>query len=151
MHLDNKVLIRTMVIQLFKSSKWCYSHGCSHLGKLFDNLIKLTCAADISGRTSIGKNISFSHFGMGIIIHPDAVIGDNCIINAKVTIGNRYPHPGAPIIGDNVYIGIGAYVGGSVKIGDNVRIGAMSVVLNDVPSNCTVVGNPARIIKNDKG
>lgn len=39
---------------------------------------------------------------------------------------------------------------GGVKIGDNVKIGAMSVVIKDVPSNCTVVGNPARIIKNEE-
>lgn len=139
-----------MIIQLYKSSKWCYQHHLHHFGKLFDNIIKLTCAADVSGKTRIGKNVSFSHFGMGLIIHPEAVIGDNCIISAKVTIGNRFPHPGAPIIGDNVYIGIGAYVGGGIKIGDNVKIGAMSVVLKDVPDNCTAVGNPARIIKNEE-
>lgn len=103
---------RAMIMQLYNTSKWCYQHRIPFLGKLFDNLIKITCAADISGRTKIGKNVSFSHFGMGVIIHPDAVIGDNCTISAKVTIGNRYPHPGDPVIGNNVYIGIGAYVGG---------------------------------------
>ena len=65
-----------MIIQLYKSSKWCYQHHLRHFGKLFDNLIKLTCAADVSGKTRIGKNVSFSHFGTGLIIHPEAIIGD---------------------------------------------------------------------------
>lgn len=52
-----------------------------------------------------------------------------------------------PKVGKNCIIGTGACLLGNIKIGDNVKIGANSVVLNDVPDNCTVVGIPARIIK----
>ena len=62
-----------------------------------------------------------------------------------VTIGNN--RGGNPTIGDNVFIGVGAVVCGPIKIGDNVQIGANAVVMKDVPSNCTVVGNPAIIIR----
>lgn len=51
------------------------------------------------------------------------------------------------MIGKNVLIGANALVLGKITIGDNVKIGAGAVVLHDVPDNCTVVGNPARIIK----
>ena len=49
------------------------------------------------------------------------------------------PKSGAPVIGDNVYIGAGAKIIGGVRIGNNVRIGAGCVVVEDVPDNCTVV------------
>lgn len=63
-----------------------------------------------------------------------------------VTIGTHMPTYGrAPHIGDNAYIGSDAYLG-EITIGDNVKIGANAVVIKDVPANCTVVGNPARII-----
>lgn len=56
--------------------------------------------------------------------------------------------PGAPTIGDNVYIGAGAKIIGGVMIGNNVRIGANCVVFKDVPDNTTVVmGQPRYISK----
>ena len=62
-----------------------------------------------------------------------------------VTLGND--KNGAPTIGDNVRIMTGATVFGDIHIGDNVIIGANAVVNKDVPEGCTVVGNPARIVK----
>ena len=54
-----------------------------------------------------------------------------------------------PWLGDNVDVGANVVVIGGVRIGNNVKIGAGSVVTKDVPDNCTVVGNPARIIYKD--
>ena len=51
------------------------------------------------------------------------------------------------MIGDNVYIGVGAKVLGNIRIGNNVKIGANAVVIKDVPDNATVVGVPARVVK----
>ena len=53
-----------------------------------------------------------------------------------------------PTIGDNVSIGANVNIIGNITIGNNVEIGAGSVVVNDIPDNCVVVGNPARIIRN---
>ena len=72
-------------------------------------------------------------------------IGKNFKCYHNVTIGNN--HGGIPTIGDNVTIGCGACVLGSISVGNNVSIGANAVVLNDVPDNCTVVGNPSFIVK----
>ncbi len=78
----------------------------------------------------------------GIVIHPDALIGPNCLIFQQVTIGTRGPG-GAPQIGGHVDIGAGAKILGPVKIGNHVVIGANAVVLSDVPDNCMAVGIPA--------
>lgn len=72
-------------------------------------------------------------------------IGKNFKCYHNVTIGNN--HGGIPTIGNNVTIGCGACVLGSISVGNNVNIGANAVVLNDVPDNCTVVGNPSFIVK----
>lgn len=74
-------------------------------------------------------------------------MGENCWINQKVTLGyqGRYN----PIVGNNVRIGVGAIIIGDVTIGDNVNIGAGAVVVKDVPSNTTVVGQPARYINRE--
>lgn len=71
-------------------------------------------------------------------------IGENCWINQRVTFG--YAGNFCPIIGNNVRVGVGAIIIGDVTIGDNVNIGAGAVVVHDVPSNTTVVGQPARYI-----
>ena len=65
----------------------------------------------------------------------------------KPELGNG--KDGRPTIGDNVSIYTGSMVFGKVKIGNNVKIGAATVIYKDVPDNCTVVGNPAVIVKKD--
>ena len=80
----------------------------------------------------------------GIFISHNAKIGDNCTIFQHVTIGEG--KDGAPIIGDNCYIGAGAKIIGKIKIGNNVKIGAGCVVAIDIPDNATVVMEKPRII-----
>lgn len=75
-------------------------------------------------------------------------IGENCWINQRVTFG--YQGQYCPIVGNNVRVGVGAIIIGNVTIGDNVNIGAGAVVVKDVPSNVTVVGQPARYINKQK-
>jgi serine O-acetyltransferase len=74
-------------------------------------------------------------------------IGKNFKTKQLVTVGNN--RGGKPSIGNNVFIGAGAVVCGGIVIGDNVQIGANAVVMKDVPPNCTVIGNPAIIVRRD--
>lgn len=74
-------------------------------------------------------------------------IGKNFWINQNCCIG--WQGKGHPTIGDNVRVGVGAIVLGGITIGDNVNIGANAAIVKDVPSNCTVIGNPAYIVKRD--
>lgn len=86
----------------------------------------------------------------GIFISSGAVIGENCVIFHHTTIGSNTlsdsTNQGAPQLGNNVYVGVGAKIIGNVKIGDNVRIGANCIVVEDIPSNATVVMEKPRVI-----
>lgn len=78
-------------------------------------------------------------------------IGRGCNFLQNTTFGNVYKNGkwGRPYLEDNVSVGANAVIIGEVHIGKNVIIGAGSVVTKSIPDNCTVVGNPARIIKKD--
>ena len=98
----------------------------------------------IGSKARIGRRLTIEHFG-GIIIHNNAVIGDDVIIRQGVTIGNKsleFPLE-APDIGNRVSIGAGAKILGGIRIGDDVLIGANAVVIYDVPANSIAVGIPA--------
>ena len=102
---------------------------------------------DIPWKTKIGKGFRISH-PMGIVIHENTIIGENCWIRQNTTIGIDLRTKDAPIIGDNVNIGANTCIIGNVKIGDNSIIGAGSVVVKSIPENSFAVGNPCKVIKN---
>lgn len=114
--------------------------------------IKATLGVDIPAECKIGRGLKLPHNGNGVVIHANAVIGDNVTIYHQVTIGGRgsangFSKPGVPKIGNNVLIGAGAKILGPVIIGDGASIGANAVVINDVPTKATVVGVPAKVVK----
>ena len=96
----------------------------------------------------IGKNFFIDH-GNGVIIGETAIVGNNVTLYQGVTLGGTGKEHGKrhPTIGDNVMISAGAKILGSFTVGDNSKIGAGSVVLEEVPPNCTVVGVPGRVVK----
>ena len=95
----------------------------------------------------IGRGSQCGHRGIAVVINRDAIIGENVLIRAHVTIGKKNPEGMAPVIGDNVEIGDGAKIIGEVSIGEYAVIGANAVVLTDVPPRTLAVGVPARIIE----
>ena len=103
---------------------------------------------EIHPGAQIGKGLFIDH-GNGVIIGETTIIGDNCTLYQGVTLGGTGKEQGKrhPTLGNNVMVSAGAKVLGSFKIGDNVKIGAGSVVLEEVPANCTVVGVPGRIVR----
>ena len=94
-------------------------------------------------KNTFGPGVCFCHYGT-LVVNKEARIGKKCRIHVGVNIGNQ---GGAPIIGDNVYIGPGAKIFGPVTIGNNVVIGANAVVNHSFPDNVVIAGVPAKIIK----
>lgn len=120
----------------------------SILYRFMESHVRFKYGIELPYTVKLGSRVLFEH-QHGIVIHGNAVIGNDCIIRQGVTIGNKSisdPHL-APIIGNNVNIGAGAKILGDVVIGDNVSIGANAVVLTDIPNDCVAVGVPAKIIK----
>ena len=96
----------------------------------------------------MGKRVFIDH-GTGVVIGETAEIGDDVTLYQGVTLGGTGKETGKrhPTIGNNVMIGSGAKVLGPVVIGSNTKIASGAVVLQNIPDNCTAVGVPARIVK----
>lgn len=105
---------------------------------------------EIHPGATIGDGLFIDH-GNGVIIGETTIIGNNVTLYQGVTLGGTGKEHGKrhPTICDNVMISAGAKVLGSFTVGENSKIGAGSVVLEEVPPNCTVVGVPGRIVKRD--
>lgn len=105
---------------------------------------------EIHPGAKIGRGLFIDH-GSGVIIGETTIIGDNVTLYQGVTLGGTGKEQGKrhPTLEDNVMVSAGAKILGSFTIGENSKIGAGSVVLEEVPPNCTVVGVPGRIVKMD--
>lgn len=103
---------------------------------------------EIHPGAQIGENFFIDH-GNGVIIGETAIVGNNVTLYQGVTLGGTGKEHGKrhPTIGDNVMISAGAKILGSFTVGENSKIGAGSVVIEEVPPNCTVVGVPGRVVK----
>lgn len=134
------------VLQFYRVGKKLSDAGYPRLARLVSVTIRLMFSAEIPSTCTIGDRVQIKHGGLGVVIHDNAVIGDDTIIFHNVTIGGR-EKLGTPVIGKHVYIGCGACVLGNVRIGDGARIGANAVVLEDVEPGATVVGIPARVVR----
>jgi len=106
---------------------------------------------ELPSTTIVGCRFIIAHQG-GIVIHPHAEIGDDCLIRQNVTIGavsnDRWWE--APKLGHRVQVGCGAAILGKVVIGDGTRIGPNAVVMTNVPAGAIVFVTPSRIIRLQK-
>jgi serine O-acetyltransferase len=114
--------------------------------KMIATFSRFLTGIEIHPGARIGKRFFIDH-GMGIVIGETAEIGDDVTMFHGVTLGGTGKDKGKrhPTIENNVVIGTGAKVLGPITIGANAKIGANSVVLKDVPPNCSAVGVPAKM------
>jgi serine O-acetyltransferase len=103
-------------------------------------LVMVVTGARIGVGATIGQRFNV-HTTQGLQIAGAARIGDDCVVNTGVCIVHAANdrQAGAPVIGNNVYLGVGAKVIGSVKVGNNVQVGANAVVGRDIPDNMVVL------------
>ena len=133
-------------IKLYRIARALYLKHIPVSPKVFYRLIYFVNNCHLHYQTEVGGGTTLAYGGVGVVIHKNAVIGRNCVIESNVTIGGRNNIPAAPVIGDNVFIGTGARILGDVHVGSNSIIGANAVVLHDVPERCSVAGVPAKIL-----
>lgn len=124
-----------------------YRLGMPFIPRLISHIARFITGIEIHPGAQIGQGVFIDH-GMGVVIGETAIVGNYALIYQGVTLGGTGKESGKrhPTIGENVVVGAGAKVLGNITLGDRVRIGAGSVVLRDVPPDCTVVGVPGRIV-----
>lgn len=104
---------------------------------------------ELNRTTRIGRRVRVHHQN-GIVVHPLALIGDECILRQGVTLGGRSDNPrspGGPVVGARVSFGVGCVVVGAVTIGDDCIIGPNAVVTSDLPSGSSVIAAPSRVLR----
>ena len=129
---------------------WFYKYKMFFIARLISQIARFFTLIEIHPGAKIGRGLFIDH-GSGVIIGETTVIGDNVTLYQGVTLGGTGKEQGKrhPTLEDNVMVSAGAKILGSFTIGENSKIGAGSVVLEEVPPNCTVVGVPGRIVKMD--
>ncbi|VAY86424.1 Serine acetyltransferase [hydrothermal vent metagenome] len=128
-----------------------YSNGFRLLGRIYGGISQFLTNVDIHPACTIGRRVFIDH-GFGVVIGETSIINNDVIIYQGVTLGgvsleHKKRHP---TIEKGVILGSGAKILGDIIIGSNSKIGANSVVIQNVPSNSTAVGVPAKVLKGKK-
>lgn len=98
------------IYSCYKIERWFFQHKIKTLAVLGRAFIRLVFSADIPYKAKIGKGTKFPHDALGVVMHPDTVIGENCKILHGTTFGGNGGNPQLPIIGNNVMIGAHAQI-----------------------------------------
>ena len=136
------------VMLKYRRAHKLYLKGHYFLARWISQRAARKTGIEIHPGATIGKGLFIDH-GSGVIIGETAIIGDNVTLYQGVTLGGNGKETGKrhPTLKDNVMVSAGAKIIGSFTIGENSKIGAGSVVIEEVPPNCTVVGVPGHIVK----
>lgn len=118
------------------------------IARVLSQMTRKRTSIEIHPGATIGRRLFIDH-GDGVVIGETTIIGDDVTIYQGVTLGGTGKDVGKrhPTIGDGVTIGAGAKVLGPITVGSHSKVGAGAIVLKDVPPDCTVVGNPGRIVR----
>ncbi len=135
-------------VRMHRRANWFYRHNMKLLARWISQRAVRKTGIEIHPAAKIGRRLFIDH-GAGVVIGETAEVGDDVLIYQGVTLGGTGKDTGKrhPTIGNNVMISSGAKVLGPFRVGDNSRIAAGAVVLEEVPPNSTVVGVPARVVK----
>lgn len=135
-------------------SHWLWSMKLRALARFSSNLARMMTGIEIHPGAKIGKRLFIDH-GTGCVIGQTAVIGDDVTLYHGVTLGgiggDQVDDKRHPTVESGAMIGSGAQILGNITIGANAKVGSNSVVVQDIPINCTAIGIPAKVIcKNGK-
>lgn len=125
-----------------------YKHNLKLLARIISQTTRFFTGIEIHPGATIGRRCFIDH-GMAVVIGETTEIGDDVTLYQGVTLGGTGKDKGKrhPTIGNRVIVSSGARVLGPFKVGDDVKIGSGSIVLNEIPPGCTVVGIPGKIVR----
>lgn len=131
-----------------KPAHFLYKHNMKLLARIISQLTRFFTGIEIHPGATIGRRCFIDH-GMAVVIGETTEIGNDVTLYQGVTLGGTGKDTGKrhPTIGNRVIVSSGARVLGPFKVGDDVKIGSGSIVLNEIPPGCTVVGIPGRIVR----
>ena len=135
-------------IMLYRLANRLWRAGWRYPARLLAFLARLVSNVDIHPGATIGARFFIDH-GAGVVIGETAEIGTDVTLYHGVTLGGTSWRKGKrhPTLGDGVLVGAGAKILGPISVGAGARVGANSVVVQDVPGGCTVVGIPGKVVK----
>ena len=133
----------TFAMVMFRLMEASQRRGLVPFAMLFNKLNAFFGHCIIGRGATFGPGFVLIH-SCGVAINSSVRGGKDVKIEHQVTIGAERHE--SPVLGDNVFLGVGCKIVGGVTIGSNVKVGANAVVVSDVPDNATAVGVPARII-----
>ena len=132
-------------IQAQRIMHWLWHNDRQPTASLLQSRVSEVFGMDLHPGAQLGRALMFDH-ATGLVIGETAIIGDGCTLYHGVTLGGTGKGTGHrhPTLGDNVIVGAGATILGNIRIGDGARVASGSMVIETVPNNVTVAGNPAR-------
>ncbi len=135
-------------VWIHRVAHWLYRHKQYVLARFISQIARIFTGIEIHPGARIGQRLFIDH-GTGVVIGETAEVGDDVLLYQGVTLGGTGNERGKrhPTIGNRVVVGTGAAILGNIRLGDGVKVGAGSVVVHSVPSGCTVVGIPARVVR----
>lgn len=141
--------IQAVAIHRVSHALWC--GGWRYPARFLSFVARVFTNVDIHPGATIGRRFFIDH-GACVVIGETAVVGDDVTLYHGVTLGGTSWNKGRrhPRLGSGVMVGAGAKILGAITVGDGVRVGANSVVVQDVPESCTVIGIPGKVVIGDR-
>ncbi|MAR89757.1 MAG: serine O-acetyltransferase [Pseudomonadota bacterium] len=135
-------------VMLHRISHRLWRRGLRYPARFLSFLGRMLSNVDIHPGAQIGERFFIDH-GAGVVVGETSVIGDDVTLYHGVTLGGTSWNKGKrhPTLGNGVMVGAGAKILGNITVGEHCRVGANSVVVEDVPTGCTVVGIPGKVVK----
>lgn len=137
-------------VSAHRCENYLWRSGRRGLARFLSQCTRFFTGVEIHPGATLGRRVFIDH-GMGVIIGETAIVGNDVTLYQGVTLGGTGKETGKrhPTVENNVTIGVGAAVLGNVTIGARTKIGGGAVVVDDIPADCTVVGIPGHIVKQD--
>lgn len=107
-----------ITVKLYRIGHFFHKYGFVKVAKSISYLNRVLFGGWIPSSAEIGENFKCGYGGIGVVIHNDTKIGNNCVIAQNVTIGRKFRDEKVPVIGNDVYIGANSVVFGEITIGN---------------------------------